>query len=162
MTEVTSLWTDSHMSAWIKEEKEVKWKEATVFFSHINMVFISLLSHVGQGGALNSYLVSCPKVAFGELLKCDPGSNGVECVCVCVFRPASLCPRRHYLHLKPSIHPSLYPPYSFVSYLSSRQRILLKWILCVCLLYMECLICVCVHIYEGALCFYAAVCMFGF
>lgn len=77
-------------------------------------------------------------------MKCDPGSNGVECMCVCVFRPSSLCPRGHYLHLKPSIHPSLYPPYSFVSYLSSRQRILLKWILCVCLYGMfDLCVCVC-------------------
>lgn len=55
------------------------------------------------------------------------------CVCVCVLTGI----------ISTLNHPSLYPPYSFVSYLSSRQRILLKWILCVCL-YGLFDLCVCV------------------
>lgn len=53
-------------------------------------------------------------------------------MCVCVFRPASLCPHRHCIHLKPSIHLSLYPLSFCIISFRSRQRILLKWILCVC------------------------------
>jgi len=70
--------------------------------------------------------VSCPKVGSGELLKCDPASNGVECVCVCVC--VCVCLGQHPYVLTGIVstlnHPSIHPfiPHPFVSHLLEADK----------------------------------------